>query len=101
MEELLKRLCSFMNEEMIKYDITIKDYAYRCGISYTLMRRICNGNATDLMLSTIIKICDNSHFDLDEIVSTDLDYKIERLFNRLIFTYNNTDRYSVSVKKFR
>ena len=101
MEELLKRLSTLMNKEMTDYDITIKDYALRCGISYTLMRRICNGQATDLMLSTVIKICDNSHFEFDEVTSKDMDYKFERIINRCILLYNNAERYSLSVRKFR
>lgn len=100
MEELLERLAQLMNKEMSDYDITIKDYALRCGISYTLMRRICNGKATDLMLSTVIKICDNSHFEFDEVISRDMDYKIERLFNRCMLIYNNAERYSISVRKY-
>lgn len=61
------------------YDITIKDYALRCDVSYSVMRKISNGQATDLLLSTIDKICENSHFDLDEILGKTMDYKIERV----------------------
>lgn len=99
MEELLERLAQLMNKEMSDYDITIKDYALRCGISYTLMRRICNGKATDLMLSTVIKICDNSHFGINEIIDKkELD--IERVFPQCSILYGNS-RYSINLSKYK
>lgn len=99
MKDILQRLTELCNKEMIKYDITIKDYAYRCGLSYTLMRRICNGKATDLMLSTIDRICCNSHFSFDDLICKNED-NIEKIFQRFK-VYIDDDRYSISVKKFR
>lgn len=101
MEEIVKRLTECVNKEMMNYDITIKDYALRCDVSYSVMRKISNGQATDLLLSTIDKICENSHFDLDEILERTMDYKIERVLSRCMIIYNNADRYSISVSKYR
>lgn len=101
MEEIVKRLTECVNKEMMDYDITIKDYALRCDVSYSVMRKISNGQATDLLLSTIDKICENSHFDLDEILEKTMDYKIERVLSRCMIIYNNADRYSISVSKYR
>jgi len=101
MEEILEKLSDCVNKEMMDYGYSIREYSLRCDVSYNVMRKICNGRANDLMLSTIGKICANSHFDLDEILGKNTDCKIEKLVNRCVLIYNNADRYSISVRKFR
>lgn len=82
MNRITKMLTEYVNKEMMNYDITIKDYALRCDVSYSAMRKISNGRADDLLLSTIIRICDNSHFDISNLIIQDISRE-EQLINNI------------------
>ena len=82
MNRITKMLTEYVNKEMINYDITIKEFSLRCGISYNEMRNIANGRADDLLLSTIIRICDNSHFDISNLIIQDISRE-EQLINNI------------------
>ena len=82
MNQLIKTLSEYVNKEMRSCNYTIKDYALRCDVSYSVMRKISNGQATDLLLSTIQKICDNSHFDISNLIIQDISRE-EQLINNI------------------
>ena len=82
MNQLIKTLSDYVNKEMQTCNYTIKDYALRCDVSYSAMRKISNGQATDLMLSTIDRICNNSHFDLCDLIIKDISRE-EQLINNI------------------
>jgi DNA-binding Xre family transcriptional regulator len=96
---VLGRLRNLVNEEMIENDLTIKEFSLRCGISYNEMRNIANGQAIDIKVSTIEKICENSHIEMWDIFDDGV-IEFERLFNRLILLYKS-ERYSLTLNKYR
>ena len=99
MKKVLLRLQELVNKEIYDYDYTIKGFALRCGMSYTEMRSIANGHATDIRISTIEKICANSHIEMSDIFIEDV-CDIIRVFSRLTILYD-TDRYSVSLSRYK
>lgn len=100
MKEIIKRLTICVNEEMSNYGYSIKDYSEKCDVGYSVMRKISSGKANDALLSTIEKICDNSHFDMDDVFARPLEIDIEKILSKVILVHNNKERYSISASKF-
>lgn len=82
MNQLIKTLSEYVNKEMQTYNYSIREYSLRCDVSYNVMRKISNGQATNLLLSTIQKICDNSHFDISNLIIQDISRE-EQLINNI------------------
>lgn len=101
MKEIIKRLTKCVNEEMNTYGYSIKDYSEKCEVSYSVMRKISSGKANDALLSTIEKICDNSHFEMDDVFARPLEIDIEKILSKVILVHNNKERYTISASKFK
>lgn len=91
MKKILERLKELVNYEIESTNQTILSFSVRCEVSYNEMRKICNGRAKDIKLSTICKICNNSHIQIADIfiVNKDID---------VIVRYKD-DRFRVRIKK--
>lgn len=100
MEEVLGRLRRLVNLEINNHNYTIKGFAVRCEISYTEMREIVNGQTSDIKLSTICQICNNSNISFaDVFVENESD--LQRMINKVTILFENTDRYSVKLLRYR
>lgn len=97
MESIIARLCEQVNSEITNCGYTIQDFALRCDVSYGEMRRIANGCVTDIKLSTMYKIFENSHICFSDIVESD---ELEYINKRLMLIFNG-NRYNISLNKFK
>lgn len=70
-KDYLNRISECICEYLNKHDVTIKDFASLCGISYTLMRRICNRQSSGIYLITLIKIADCMDVPLEYLITID------------------------------
>ena len=98
MNSILAKLSEKVNNEISSCGYTIQEFALRCDVSYGEMRRIANGCITDVKLSTVQKICENSHICFSDIIENNKD--IEYITKRLMLTYDGC-RYSISLNKFK
>ena len=91
MKKILERLKELVNYEIESTNQTILSFSVRCEVSYNEMRKICNGRAKDIKLSTICKICNNSHIQIADIFIANKDVDV-------VIRYKN-DRFRVRIKK--
>lgn len=94
----LEMLTNCVNKEISAYGYTVLEFASRCGVSYGEMRKIVSGKATDVKLSTIEKICDNSHITLQDIANCGFD--LQNLAKGIMLI-SNGHRYSISLKQYK
>jgi len=95
MTDTIRRLQMLVNQEIVNKGYTIKAFAVTCEVSYEEMRKICNGQIVDIRMSTLEKICSQSDFDIQEIISKDG----ESILKHNIRMMMDGDVYSVSFKK--
>lgn len=67
MENYLNRLADLILKEIEKRGCSCICFADLCGISRNEMGRIVNRKKTDIKLSTILKICENSEISVENI----------------------------------
>ena len=67
MKDSMERLAILVNDEIERQHCTIKSFSVRCGVSYERMRDITNREIDDIRLSTLERICDNSHFTIADV----------------------------------
>lgn len=91
MKEILKRLQELVNYEINRTNDTIMSFSVKCEISYQEMRRIVNGTARDIKISTICKICSHTEIKMMDVILTREDLDI-------IVRYQN-ERYNVKVRR--
>ncbi len=67
MKDYLNRLADLILVEIEKRGCSCICFADLCGISRNEMGKIVNRKKTDIKLSTILKICENSDIDIKDI----------------------------------
>lgn len=79
-DEALERLRETINKELEKKNMGYTVFADLCGVSRRIMADIVNGKKTDIKLSTIVKICENSNICLSDIFTEKDDFSLDSLF---------------------
>ena len=79
-DEVLERLRETVNKELEKKNMGYTVFADLCGVSRRIMADIVNGKKTDIKLSTIVKICENSNICLSDIFTEKDDFPLDSLF---------------------
>ena len=79
-DEVLERLRETINRELEKKNVGYTVFADLCGVSRRIMADIVNGKKTDIKLSTIVKICENSSICLSDIFTETNDFSLDSLF---------------------
>ena len=74
-------------------------FADLCGISRKIMADIVNGEKTDIKLSTIVKICENSGIPIDEIFPSGKSETMEHLKNSYLII--NGRRYKIQLLELK
>ena len=99
-KEILKRLCKEILKELERRNISYTYFADFCGISRKIMADIVNQTKTDMKLSTIIKICENSNIRIEDIFSD--RERNEEIKNRIRNAYIviNGTRFSIELKEY-
>ena len=83
MERYLTRLSNQLIRKMGENDWSITQLSTICNVSYHGIYNIINGNVSDINLSTLIKICENTHISYADIFDIDntelLDHTMKKL----------------------
>ena len=95
-DEALERLRETINKELEKKNMGYTVFADLCGISRRIMADIVNGKKTDIKLSTIVKICENSNICLSDIFS---DTGRDKITDNNLFLLTGATKYKVELKK--
>ncbi|MCM1325253.1 MAG: helix-turn-helix transcriptional regulator [Bacteroidales bacterium] len=73
MEKYLNRLADLVLEEIGNRNCSCVCFADLCGISRNEMSNIVNRKKNDIKLSTILKICENSQINEDDVFGVNFD----------------------------
>ena len=95
-DETLERLRETINRELEKKNMGYTVFADLCGISRRIMADIVNGKKTDIKLSTIVRICENSNICLSDIFS---DTGRDKITDNNLFLLTGVTKYKVELKK--
>ena len=98
-DEIIRKLSTLLNEEIIHKNCSIKAFAELSGVSYNCMRAIINGKSCDIKFSTLIKICEYTDISLYNLFVDDKDIT-EDLLNKLFITHKGR-MYSISAKAYK
>lgn len=96
MERYLKRLSELILMEMEKGNLSGICFADLCGISRNELNYIINGKKSDIRLSTIVKICENSNIRIEHIFC---DCKTEKIMNNAIVLING-NKFKMEIKEY-
>lgn len=67
MNEILNRLADLIIAELDKRNISCLVFSELCGIAKNQIGEIVNRQKKDIKLSTIVKICENSDIQIEDI----------------------------------
>lgn len=67
MEKILKKLSEMILEEMRRKNQSCLQFAELCGVGRNIVGDIINGKKKDVKLSTIVKICENSDININDV----------------------------------
>ena len=96
---ILEKFCQEILLELERKRITYTAFSDLCGISRKIMADIVNRKKTDIKLSTILKICENSDIRLEDIFSIPTDCSIEDALKNAYIVLEGK-RYSIELKKY-
>lgn len=92
--EILKRLSELVLSEMESKNLSSKDFSIMCGISEREVSSIKNRERSDVRLSIIAKICENTSITYADIFDISDKDVFERMAVRLVLT-DGMNRYGI------
>lgn len=96
-EKILEKLCVEILKELERTNKSYTVFADLCGISRNLMGSIVNRKKTDIKLSTIVKICENSSISLIDIFLFDEEMETEMFLKYLNKFYLTDGKEKISL----
>lgn len=96
MNEILNRLADLILCELERRNISCLAFGELCGLSKNQIGYIVNRNKTDIKLSTIVKICENSNIQIEHIFC---DCKTEKIMNNAVILINGS-KFKMELKEY-
>ena len=95
-EMIMTRLSKAIIDELDRKKQSCLKFAELCGVGRNIMSDIVNRQKTDVRLSTIVKICENSGIKIENVFC---DCRIDKMINNAVISINGR-KYRIELKEY-